>query len=93
VRAPAHIMPVANAIESTFATVPTLLGLAFKLIEEAEKTWRRTNGPKRSISSAWHPIVGDIPCDIENNHRAQILSSCAAIERHCPTLPRIRWPA
>jgi putative transposase len=46
-----------NAIESTFATVrhrttrtrnclsrATFLGLAFKLIEEAEKTWRRING-------------------------------------------------
>jgi hypothetical protein len=49
-----------NAIESTFATVrhrttrtrncisrPTFLGLAFKLIEEAEKTWRRINGPEK----------------------------------------------
>jgi hypothetical protein len=49
-----------NAIESTFATVrhrtararncvsrPTLLGLAFKLIEEAEKIWRRINGPEQ----------------------------------------------
>jgi hypothetical protein len=26
---------------------PTFLGLAFKLIEEAEKTWRRINGPER----------------------------------------------
>jgi hypothetical protein len=25
---------------------PTFLGLAFKLIEEAEKTWRRINGPE-----------------------------------------------
>ncbi len=46
-----------NAIESTFATVrhrttrtrncvsrPTFLGLAFKLIEEAEKSWRRIHG-------------------------------------------------
>ena len=46
-----------NAIESTFATVrhrttrtrncvsrSTFLGLAFKLVEEAEKTWRRING-------------------------------------------------
>jgi transposase-like protein len=46
-----------NAIESTFATVrhrttrtrncvsrATFLGLAFKLIEDAEKTWRRING-------------------------------------------------
>jgi putative transposase len=53
-------MPVTNAIESTFATVrhrttrtrncvsrPTFLGLAFKLIEEAEKTWRRINGPEK----------------------------------------------
>jgi hypothetical protein len=49
-----------NAIESTFATVrhrttctrncasrPTFLDLAFKLIEEAEKTWRRINGPEQ----------------------------------------------
>ena len=49
-----------NAIESTFATVrhhttrtrncvtrPTFLGLAFKLIEEAEKTWRRINSPEK----------------------------------------------
>jgi putative transposase len=46
-----------NPIESTFATVrhrttrtrncvsrPTFLGLAFKLIAEAEKTWRRIRG-------------------------------------------------
>ncbi len=46
-----------NPIESTFATVrhrttrtrncvtrATFLGLAFKLIEEAEKTWRRIRG-------------------------------------------------
>jgi len=46
-----------NPIESTFATVrhrttrtrncvsrPTFLGLAFKLMEEAEKTWRRIRG-------------------------------------------------
>jgi putative transposase len=26
---------------------PTFLGLAFKLIEEAEKTWRRINGPEK----------------------------------------------
>jgi hypothetical protein len=49
-----------NAIESTFASVrhrttrtrncvsrSTFLGLAFKLIEEAEKTWRRINGPEK----------------------------------------------
>ncbi|CAD6563446.1 IS256 family transposase IS1413 [Paraburkholderia sabiae] len=49
-----------NAIESTFATVrhrttrtrncvsrPTFLGLAFKLIEEAEKTSSRINGPEK----------------------------------------------
>ncbi|WP_454754105.1 IS256 family transposase [Cupriavidus necator] len=49
-----------NAIESTFATVrhrttrtrncvsrATFLGLAFKLIEEAEKTWRRINGAEQ----------------------------------------------
>lgn len=53
-------MRTTNAIESTFATVrhrttrtrncvwrPTFLGLAFKLIEEAEKTWRRVNGPEK----------------------------------------------
>ncbi len=46
-----------NPIESTFATVrhrtsrtrncvsrPTFLGLAFKLIEEAEKSWRKIRG-------------------------------------------------
>ena len=26
---------------------PTSLGLAFKLIEEAEKTWHRINGPEK----------------------------------------------
>ena len=26
---------------------PTFLGLAFKLIEEAKKTWRRINGPEK----------------------------------------------
>ena len=49
-----------NPIESTFATVrhrttrtrncvsrATFLGLAFKLIEEAEKSWRRINGVER----------------------------------------------
>jgi hypothetical protein len=57
-----------NAIESTFATVrhrttrtrncvsrPTFLGLAFKLIEEAEKTWRRIDGPNRS-SCCWRAL-------------------------------------
>jgi len=49
-----------NPIESTFATVrhrttrtrncvsrPTFLGLAFKLIEEAEKSWRRIRGAEK----------------------------------------------
>ena len=49
-----------NPIESTFATVrhrttrtrncvsrATFLGLAFKLIEEAEKSWRRIRGAER----------------------------------------------
>jgi transposase-like protein len=49
-----------NPIESTFATVrhrttrtkncvsrSTFLGLAFKLIQEAEKTWRRIRGAER----------------------------------------------
>ncbi|GGY17827.1 hypothetical protein GCM10011289_21710 [Paludibacterium paludis] len=49
-----------NPIESTFATVrhrttrtrncvskATFLGLAFKLIEEAEKSWRRIKGAER----------------------------------------------
>ena len=50
-----------NPIESTFATVrhrttrtrncvsrPTFLGLAFKLIESAEKSWRRIRAPEKS---------------------------------------------
>jgi transposase-like protein len=58
-----------NAIESTFATVrhrtkrtrncvsrPTFLGLAFKLIEEAEKTWRRINGPEHQAVAGGHCI-------------------------------------
>lgn len=49
-----------NPIESTFATVrhrttrsknclsrPTFLGLAFKLVQEAEKSWRRIRGADR----------------------------------------------
>jgi putative transposase len=49
-----------NPIESTFATVrhrssrtrncvsrDTFLGLAFKLMEEAEKSWRKINGPDK----------------------------------------------
>ncbi|MEW5710715.1 MAG: IS256 family transposase, partial [Pseudomonadota bacterium] len=49
-----------NPIESTFATVrhrttrtkncvsrSTLLGLAFKLVQEAEKSWRRIRGVDR----------------------------------------------
>lgn len=49
-----------NPIESTFATVrhrtsrtrncvsrPTFLGLAFKLIEEAEKSWRKIRGAEK----------------------------------------------
>ncbi|NPT39378.1 IS256 family transposase [Paraburkholderia xenovorans] len=52
-----------NPIESTFATVrhrttrtrncvsrPTFLGLAFKLIESAEKSWRRIRAPERVAS-------------------------------------------
>ncbi len=55
----AHLRTI-NPIESTFATVrhrttrtrncvsrATFLGLAFKLIEEAEKSWRRINGVER----------------------------------------------
>lgn len=55
----AHIRTT-NPIESTFATVrhrttrtrngvsrATFLGLAFKLIEEAEKSWRRIRGTER----------------------------------------------
>jgi hypothetical protein len=56
------ILPLAhtNPIESTFASVrhritrsrncrsrATFLGLAFKLVQEAEKTWRRLNGVDR----------------------------------------------
>ena len=57
---PQHLRTT-SAIESTFATVryrttrtrncvsrPIFLGLAFKLIEEAEKNWRRINAPERS---------------------------------------------
>ena len=49
-----------NPIESTFATVrhrttrsrnclsrATFLGLAFKLVQEAQKTWRRIRAPER----------------------------------------------
>jgi transposase-like protein len=49
-----------NPVESTFATVrhrttrtkncvsrSTFLGLAFKLVQEAEKTWRRIRGHER----------------------------------------------
>jgi transposase-like protein len=70
-----------NAIESTFATVrhrttrtrncvsrPTFLGLAFKLIEEAEKTWRRINGPEQIklllegiVFRDGEPVQGDQP--------------------------------
>src|SRR5471032_2351964 len=52
-----------NPIESTFATVrhrttrtrncvsrPTFLGLAFKLIESAEKSWRRIRAPEKVAS-------------------------------------------
>jgi putative transposase len=52
-----------NPIESTFATVrhrttrtrncvsrPTFLGLAFKLIESAEKSWRRIRAPEKVTS-------------------------------------------
>ena len=52
-----------NPIESTFATVrhrttrtrncvsrPTFLGLAFKLIESAEQSWRRIRGPEKIAS-------------------------------------------
>ena len=58
-----------NPIESTFATVrhrttrtrncvsrPTFLGLAFKLIEEAEKTWRRIRGADKI-----EPLLNGLP--------------------------------
>lgn len=58
-----------NPIESTFATVrhrttrtrncvsrPTFLGLAFKLIEEAEKSWRKICGVDRI-----EPLLNGIP--------------------------------
>ena len=53
-------LPTTNPIESTFATVrhrtprtkncvtrSTFLGLAFKLVQEAEKSWRRIRGVER----------------------------------------------
>ena len=58
-----------NPIESTFATVrhrttrtrngvsrPTFLGLAFKLIEEAEKSWRRIRGADKI-----EPLLNGVP--------------------------------
>ena len=58
-----------NPIESTFATVrhrttrtrncvsrPTFLGLAFKLIEEAEKSWRRIRGVDKI-----EPLLNGLP--------------------------------
>ena len=58
-----------NPIESTFATVrhrttrtrncvsrPTFLGLVFKLIEEAEKTWRRIRGADKI-----EPLMNGVP--------------------------------
>jgi hypothetical protein len=61
--APSPIMPATNPIESTFATVrhrttrtrncvsrPTFLGLAFKLIESAEQSWRRIRAPQKIAS-------------------------------------------
>lgn len=61
----AHLeLRTTNAIESTFATVRDARVTAcrgrpsFKLIEEAEKTWRRINVPEKiklSHSSRLHP--------------------------------------
>jgi len=64
-----------NPIESTFATVrhrttrtrncvsrPTFLGLAFKLMEEAEKTWRRIRGaPQIEMLLNGQPFKDGLP--------------------------------
>ena len=55
--APRHLIPVTNPIESTFATVRhrtirskgclsngTALAMVFKLVEGAQKNWRRLDG-------------------------------------------------
>ena len=55
--APRHLIPVTNPIESTFATVrhrtirskgclsnKTALAMVFKLVEGAQKSWRRLDG-------------------------------------------------
>ena len=62
-------MRTTNPIESTFATVrhrttrarnclsrATFLGLAFKLMEEAEKSWRRIRGADRI-----QPLLDGVP--------------------------------
>lgn len=74
-----------NPIESTFATVrhrtsrtrncvsrPTFLGLAFKLIEEAEKSWRKIRGAdkielllKGIPFKDGEPVQGDLPVQQE----------------------------
>jgi hypothetical protein len=70
-----HIMPVTNPIESTFATVrhrttrsrnclsrATFLGLAFKLMEEAEKSWRKIRGAdKLAVLLAGVPFKDGLP--------------------------------
>lgn len=72
-----------NPIESTFATVrhrttrtrncvsrDTFLGLAFKLIEEAEKTWRQIRGAKKiaellkgTVFKDGEPVVENLPAE------------------------------
>lgn len=57
---PAHLIPVTNPLESTFATVrlrtdktkgclsrKTALAMVFKLAKSAERTWRRLDGSER----------------------------------------------
>jgi len=76
-----------NPIESTFATVRhrttraknclsrvTFLALAFKLVQEAEKTWRRIRGANR-IPDLMHGIVFEDGIPVTDNPPEQVLAA------------------
>jgi hypothetical protein len=87
-------MRAANAIESTFATVrhrttptrnrvsrPTFLGLAFKLIAEIEKTWRRINGPEQ-IKLLLESIALEDSESVQGDQTVQQKLAARSLERY-----------
>ena len=79
-------MPVTNPIESTFATVrhrttrtkncvtrSTFLGLAFKLVQEAQKSWRRIRAVERIAELLAGTVFRDeVPAPVDDPQQQRL---------------------